>query len=397
MTTRDLHESNWQHDRDIDLDDDDAQLQEDRVQGAISALPEPEPNGEVHRRDGRQLIVVGAGELADRLASEPAPRWLARSVWPADAYGVIAAEDKAGKTWALLDLLVSVAYGGAWMGLYPCDEVGPVLAFLGEGGERKMLRRLLAICEAKGVALDDRIRLCFRAPHLTNAGHIAEVRAELQEHWPRFTGIDPLYLAARGARGSDLYEMGAHLEDVQHACQDAGSALAVVTHYNKTGDGRGAKRITGVGPGAWGRVLATADVASRRTEPDRATVVVLAWQFRGDEIPDTDLRLRRRVWADDPDDLGSPLHYTIEPVDDDATDISDDGLSPSTRRVLAAVRAADGPTTVKRIGDVCADQGQPLKARTIQTALKALTDLDLVDGGAGSPGVAGLWWATEQI
>jgi AAA domain len=346
--------------------------------------------------DGKQLVIMGAREIATQLESEPPPRWLARPVWPADAYGIIAAEDKAGKTWSFLDLLVSIAYDVPWMGLYPCEQSGPVLGFLGEGGRRKMLRRLRAICEAKGVEYDDRIRLCFRAPHLTDKEHLAEVRAELQEHRPVFTGIDPLYLAARGARGSDLYEMGAHLEDVQHACQDANSALAVVTHYKKTGDDTGFKRITGVGPGAWGRVLATADVAHRRTEPDRSTIVVLAWQFRGDEIPDTDIRIRRRVWADNPDDLASPLHYTIETVDDDTPGATDDGLSPSTQRVLAALRGADGSTSVKRIGDTCADQGHPLKARTIQTALKTLTDLGLADGGADSPGIAGLWWATDE-
>ncbi|MFN2555683.1 MAG: AAA family ATPase [Nitriliruptorales bacterium] len=153
-------------------------------------------------------------------------------VWPADAYGVVAAEDKAGKTWASLDAAVSVASGSRWMGEYVCAKPGAVLGFLGEGGERKMVRRLRAIGEARGVVTEYLpIRLCFRVPHLTSEDHVAAIGAELGEYPARLVIVDPLYLAARGARGSDLYEMGAHLERVQHVVQEAGAALVIVCHW----------------------------------------------------------------------------------------------------------------------------------------------------------------------
>jgi hypothetical protein len=97
--------------------------------------------------------------------------------------------------------------------------------------------------------------------------------------------LDPLYLAVGVAgAGADLYAMGSVLSGIQGVCQRAGAALVVVTHWNKTGEGRGAKRISGVGPGAWGRVLCSAAVAHRATSPDGASTVVLAVEVIGGEL-----------------------------------------------------------------------------------------------------------------
>jgi hypothetical protein len=52
------------------------------------------------------------------------------------------------------------------------------------------------------------IRLCERVPHLAQRAHLEEVRLEVKAHPPRLIIVDPLYLAARGAKGSDLYDMG---------------------------------------------------------------------------------------------------------------------------------------------------------------------------------------------
>jgi hypothetical protein len=65
-----------------------------------------------------------------------------------------------------------------------------VLVFLGEGGERATVRRIEAIATAKSVDFDqlaDRLRLCFRVPRL----------------------------AAAGAGGANLYDMGAVLQAIQ--------------------------------------------------------------------------------------------------------------------------------------------------------------------------------------
>lgn len=243
--------------------------------------PPPAPEAPATPR----LVFQSLAELCAEVDLMGPPSWLFRGVWPADAYGVLAAEDKAGKTWAIGDAAVAVATGRPWLTVFPCDAPGRVLVFVGEGGKRNTARRMRAIAETHGVRAEDLdIVVVDRVPHLSNQMHLLEVAAHLQDSRARLVILDPLYLAARGASGSDLYAMGEALEGLQHVCQAAGAALLVVTHFKKAADGsrrgsatdRTSARITGVGPSAWGRVLITGAVESRYTDPEsqRSRVVI---------------------------------------------------------------------------------------------------------------------------
>jgi hypothetical protein len=343
------------------------------------------------------LVVEDFATVAVRVRAAGPPTWLVERLWPGDAYGVLGAEDKAGKTWAALDLAASVATGTPWLNHWPCPTPGAVLAFLGEGGERAMVRRLEAIAADRGADESDlaAVRLCFRVPILRAEEHVAEVEAELRAHPARLVILDPLYLAAAGAKGSDLYAMGEALYPIQRACQDAGASLVVTTHWNKTGEGSGARRFTGVGPGAWGRVLGSAAVEQRRTDEDGTSTVLLRWEFQGSEISDATFRMRRRVRAEDPDDLASPLAYAVEVTDEGERPMTD--MPRSRRRVLDVLPAAPPGLTVRDIGDALASDGlgPPLRRTTIQEALDALAADDLADAERPGNGLANKWWATS--
>jgi hypothetical protein len=350
-----------------------------------------------------ELGISSYGEIAARVAAAGEPHWLIQGLWPADAYGVLAAQEKAGKTWAALDLALSVATGRPWLDHFPCPSPGPVLVFLGEGGERATVRRIEAIATAKGAdpaQLADRLRLCFRVPRLAAPGagsELTAVQAELQAHPAALVVLDPLYLAAAGASGSNLYDMGAVLQAIQGVCQHAGCALLVVTHWNKTGDGKGADRISGAGPAAWGRVICSVSIDYRGSDEDGASKVLLGFELIGGEIADTRFRARRRVHADDPADLGSPLSYSIEVLAaDDTHDLEPTaaGLSPSRHWVLTALRAGGDFQTVKQLGDRLAEAGRPLKPRTIQTALSELEVGGLASGSEEGNGRVRYWSAT---
>jgi len=361
--------------------------------------PDPQPPAGTL---GRGLVIEDLAEVIARVDAAGPPAWLVEGLWPADAYGVLAAEDKAGKTWAALDLAVSVAAGHPWFGRFACPTPGRVLVFLGEGGERSIVRRLRAIAAHKSVDLDQLaatpgLRLCFRVPKLRDGGDLAELEAELGERPARLVILDPLYLAAAGqANGGNLYEMGALLMPIQAICQAAGAALVVVTHWNKTGDGTGPKRITGAGPSAWGRVLASAAVAHRGTTPEGASAVVLGFELVGGEIPDSRFRVRRTVRALDPTDLASPLEYTAEVLADDDPTGQGPGegggeLRPSVAWVLGALRAGGGMQTAKHLGDRLASEGHPLKKRTIQLALQELEAARLATGTQAPTGRERYW------
>lgn len=369
----------------------------------VDSLPDPRaPEAPVVRmttgRQGapRAMEFISVADLIAEVEAARSVGWLARPVWPADAYGVLGASYKAGKTWLVLDLAVAVAAGKAWLARFPVERQGPVVAFLGEGGKRKMLRRLQAVAEFHDVDLASLpIELCFRAPHLTDQQALAQVREKLAEISPTLVIVDPLYLAARGANGSQLYEMGAHLEQIQALCQEVGSALLVAHHWNRQ-EGSGASRMSGAGPAEWGRVLVSAEVKSNVT--DAATgqsSVTLQVDFMGDEIPDQSVRVRRLVWSDDPDDLNAPLHYEAERLEMPREAGAGSGLPPAARRVLSVLEATTEALTTREIGDLVAadDTGfGGLKARTIQDACKTLERAGLVSE-VDSPGKALIWRA----
>jgi hypothetical protein len=349
---------------------------------AMTVAPEPGVRENVQSTPG--LIVESVGEVLAGVDAAPKPKYLMRRVWPFDAYGILGAAMKAGKTWLVIDFVIAVLTGGAWLGRFECDTSGPVLMFLGEGGPRKMSRRLRAV--AAFYAVPDLaslpLRLCFRAPHLTKPEHLQIIAAELEEHHPVLVVLDPLYLSARGANASQLVEMGEVLETIQNLCQSVGAALMVTHHHNRS-EGRGMSRLSGAGPAEWGRVIVSAQVKTKHTDADTLeSSVTLEIDVEGDEVAETTLRIRRKVSAIDPDDLSSPLIYSVELLADAAEpDQQDDGLTPSARRVLAILNKSSDWHDVKALGDGLArdSSGFPLKARTIQTACKGLVEAGLIE------------------
>jgi hypothetical protein len=224
------------------------------------------------------------------------------------------------------------------------------------------------------------------------------IQVELEAHTAALVVLDPLYLAAAGASGSNLYDMGAVLQAIQGVCQHAGCALLVVTHWNKTGDGRGADRISGAGPAAWARVICSVAIQHRGSDEDGASTVLLGVEVIGGEVADTRFRIRRRVRADDPVDLGAPLSYAVEVLaDDDDQDLEPAAaaLSKSRKWVLTALRAGGDLQTVKQLGDRLAQAGHPLKPRTIQTALGELEAAGLAAGSEEGNGRARYWSPTN--
>ena len=111
------------------------------------------------------LPFISIADLARKVDTAPPAKFLALPVWSSDAYGVIVAEKKAGKTWSVADLAVSFASCTPWLGMFEIETPGQVVVFFGEGGERKMLRRLRAVAESKNVPLEALpIELCFKGP-----------------------------------------------------------------------------------------------------------------------------------------------------------------------------------------------------------------------------------------
>ena len=333
-----------------------------RPSQAAEGSPADGPNA--GPRDRLEFLPIA--ELCAQVDKAGPRQFLLRGIWPAGDYGVHAAEMKAQKTWNTADLAVSVASGTPWLGAIPIDQPGPVIMLAGEGGHASIVRRLRAICAARGLRLEDLpITVCARAPNLGNLAHLTQVQEAVTGASPRLVTLDPLYLSAGNASAGQLYEMGALLGRIQRLCEDAAAALFVVTHFNRK-PGAGAQRITGAGPAEWGRVLITATIMSSHTDPiTKATTKLVRLDVIGGEIPDQSLRVHRVIRADDPEDMNSALHCETTVLDGGA-DGGEDGMPPGKANLLAALRADPAtPRTQKQLVDwiVGASHGLPLNGR----------------------------------
>ncbi|WP_433731801.1 AAA family ATPase [Actinoplanes sp. CA-051413] len=340
-------------------------------------------------------------EVRARVAAAGPRKWLLRGLWPAGDYGVHAGEMKAQKTWNTVAVAVAVASGTPWLSAIDVDLSGPVVMFCGEGGEADILRRIDAVAASVGVNADDLpITICARAPHLRSVVHLGEMADQLDKVRPVLTTLDPLYLSAGGASGSDLYAMGELLERPQHLCQAAGSGLWVATHLNRK-EGRGAGRITGAGPAEWGRVLATAAVKSRKlNRATTETTVITELDFIGGSIPGGTLRVTRRIRADHPDDLDSPLHHQVNAELVDADEPSTGGsaaMPPARAKLLDSLRHFGGaPATTRTLVDwMVKKHGHGLARETCSRELNALCDAGFADRLDMGSGRASEWVATE--
>lgn len=340
------------------------------------------------------------GQLRDAVRAAGPRRWLLRGVIPAGDYGVHGAEPKAQKTFNTSDLAVAVASGTPWLGLIEVDAPGPVLMFVGEGGDGNTLRRLDAAAEERGLTTDDLpIVVCTRAPHLNDVAHMVQLEQQIAVQRPALVTLDPLYLAARGAELGDLYKMGALLERPQRICQALGASLFVVTHFNRQA-GTGARRLTGAGPAEWGRFLITATVKARHGDGAGGTRVLTEVEVIGGEIADHKFRINRHVWADDADDLDSALHTSTEAsrVDDEETsdgDATPADLGPAARKLLEAIDALGCGSGAQLVDRIAERHGHGLTRETVSRELNKLEAAGLVthveDGATTNRWPVKLW------
>lgn len=339
------------------------------------------------------------GDIGHDVDAAPPAAWLWRGVWPSDAYGVLAAPPKVGKTWIVLDAAVSVAAGTPWLGVWPCERPGPVLALLGEGGARKMTRRGRAVAAAYGQAWDDLpITLAPRAPRLLDAGHVAALRELVDAVRPQLVLLDPLYLAMAGADHRSLYAMGEALGALQEVAQAADAALLVAHHTNRDRAATGAARMSGAGPQEWGRVLVTVDKATERVDDTGASDARLTFTVEGDEIQSAARSFRRTIHATG-EGLDAPLTYAVD-AEDEAPILHAPtaGRNRSQQRIGRILETSGGWLTCHELGDGLArdEAGAPLKKRTIQVACRALVDAGLVDVHNDGAGSASAWrWRSD--
>jgi AAA domain len=337
------------------------------------------------------LKIGSLTDIVEDLESSQQAEWLIEGIWPARAYGIIGAAAKAGKTWAALDLAVSVVTGSNWLGRFPCAS-GAVLLLMAEGDERSIWRRLEAICDSRSVRHADILEgvdMTRNAPNLRDAGHLKAIEEQLARRQYALVIAEPLYLLAPGLQSSNLFEVGQVLREIQELSQGRDASLVVTTHFNQTGQGFGAHRFTGAGPAEWGRVLGYAEVTHNRTQGN-ATDVGLRWEFSGTEIAPVGFSMRRQV-----SEANGHLVYVVE-AGDTLVDEAPASASDLVRRILDAVQNATeaSPVSISGLREYLStdDFGHVPSDQTIHRHMRALEQAGVVRRRSEGQGTPNLWW-----
>ncbi|MGW6377064.1 AAA family ATPase [Rhodococcus sp. NPDC055112] len=184
-------------------------------------------------RAGRRFATVSARDLAQPV---PPMEWLVRGVWPRHSFGPMGGEKKTLKSYNLLSMSLAVASGEPLFGEFAVASPGPVVYYVGEGGQAPFQRRLQAIARAYKVNLADLpLHAVFEVGPLDALDFTDALKRNLDDLQPELVIIDPLYaFHPAGVEAQNLYERGRMLAGVSSLVANE-TALIIADHFRKTG------------------------------------------------------------------------------------------------------------------------------------------------------------------
>lgn len=176
--------------------------------------PTPETVAEkVKEVEGFDLGLIPHKEFLER---EYTQEFLVDRVLVEGEHFVIGGPKKALKTSILLDLAISLAGGGEFLGNFLVPEPQPVIVVSGESGGATLQRTAQRIQDHRGVDPSGNLYWGLKLPNLSLQSHLDALEAEISRTGAKLVAVDPAYLAlltqsnADGA--SNVFKMGSLLD-----------------------------------------------------------------------------------------------------------------------------------------------------------------------------------------
>ncbi len=183
-----------------------------------------------------------------------APRWLVDGLWSAEGVGIIGGAPKCCKTWLSLELAIGVASGTDVLGRFPVENPGPVLVYGAEDHAEQLSERMLGICAARSLVLQDLPIGLITVPslRLDDEHDLSRLRATVAQHRPRLLILDPL-VRLHHCDENSAGEMSVLLASLRALQREYGVALVLVHHLSKAPFARPGQALRGSGDlHAWG-------------------------------------------------------------------------------------------------------------------------------------------------
>ena len=181
---------------------------------------------------------------------EPADRWLAEGIIPADGNLLIGGYPKSGKTTFLLELAIALATGRPFLHWFRVPERRRVGLILMEDRAHRIARRLRRMCAGHGVApemLDGWAYFWFRPPlRLSDPDVMAELAGYVERLELDLLMVDSwTYVSAGDSDDADI--VGPQLDALREACAIRPGCSPALTHHARkppTGKGDNGERLT---------------------------------------------------------------------------------------------------------------------------------------------------------
>ena len=266
---------------------------------ACTAIEQGESVDEVlsRLREKQEYLSCEIAGAQDRLFL-PAPKfvaqapekidWLVEGVIERGANGFFSAVPKGGKSWAAVDLAISLALGADWLGFRVPEAVRVALISREDNPSLTAwrIRKLFAgkPCPAPSlIEINLYVNSRRECPELMpdNRQQMAEVMTALNTLRPRFAIFD-VFNVLHCADENDNQEMRAVLRQLSAIQAEVGCGIGVVHHYNKSDQGSMTQRLRGSSAIAgWAEWLIGISMAEEETKTRR-----MEFELKAAEPPD---------------------------------------------------------------------------------------------------------------
>ena len=149
---------------------------------------------------------------------------------------IMAGGKKCLKTSLILDMGISLAMGGFFLGKLKVNRACRVGIMTGESGLATIQETARRICRAAGHRLGDIGGLVFSEdlPRFGSLEHEDALRRFIMDDELEVVAIDPAYLCLPGADAGNLFAQGDLLRGMSKVCSDTGCMMILAHHTRKT-------------------------------------------------------------------------------------------------------------------------------------------------------------------
>ncbi len=184
--------------------------------------------------------LIDGGDLLDEPDPGPTP-WLVEDLIVDQAIVAAVGRWKTTKSYALLDVCISIASGRPAFGVLEIPEPGPVVFVNEESGRAALKRRLDSLCRGRGIRsneIEGKLHLGANAGvKLDDSAWLEELIEIGQRLKPRLFVFDPLARMKRSDRDeSASKEMGVVIDFIRRLREETSSAVCYVHHTGHTGE-----------------------------------------------------------------------------------------------------------------------------------------------------------------